>query len=66
MGVGEIAVRVGQIQQPPFTGINPDQNWIDDDDDDDEIVSNSDMLSLRHSTKDTQILVWCHAQMHHL
>ena len=29
VGVGEIAVRVGQIRPPPFTGINPDQNWID-------------------------------------
>ena len=29
VGVGEIAVKVGQIQPPPFIGINPDQNWID-------------------------------------
>ena len=29
VGVGEIAVRVGKIQPPPSTGINPDQNWID-------------------------------------
>ena len=28
VGVGEIAVRVGYIRSPPFTGINPDQNWI--------------------------------------
>ena len=28
-GVGEIAVRVGLIWPPPFTGINPDQNWFD-------------------------------------
>ena len=28
MGVGEIAVRVGYIWPPPFTGIKPDQNWI--------------------------------------
>ena len=32
VGVGEIAVRVGYIRPPPFTGINPDQNWIDDED----------------------------------
>ena len=31
--VREIAEKVGFIQPPPFTGINPDQNWIDDDDD---------------------------------
>ena len=31
VGVGEIAVKVGKIRPPPFTGINPDQNWIDDD-----------------------------------
>ena len=24
------------IQPPSFTGIKPDQNWIDDDDDDDD------------------------------
>ena len=30
--VGEIAVRVGLIRPPLFTGINPDQNWTDDDD----------------------------------
>ena len=29
VGVGEIAVRVGYIWPPPFTRINPDQNWID-------------------------------------
>ena len=28
VGVGEIAVRLGQIWSPPFMGINPDQNWI--------------------------------------
>ena len=28
VGVGEIAVRVGQIQPPLFIGINPDQNWM--------------------------------------
>ena len=28
VGVGEIAVRVGLIRLPPFTGINLDQNWI--------------------------------------
>ena len=27
--VGEIAVRVGLIRPPPFTGINSDQSWID-------------------------------------
>ena len=26
--VGEIAVRVGWIWPPLFTGINPDQNWV--------------------------------------
>ena len=29
VGIGEIAVRVGYIWPPSFTGINPDQNWID-------------------------------------
>ena len=33
MGVREIAAG-GKSGHPPFTGINPDQNWIDDDDDD--------------------------------
>ena len=33
VGVGEIAGRVGEIRPPSFTGIKPDQNWIDDDDD---------------------------------
>ena len=33
VGVGEIAGRVGQIWRPSFTGIKPDQNWINDDDD---------------------------------
>ena len=28
VGVGEIAVREGKIQPPPFAGINPDQNWM--------------------------------------
>ena len=28
--VGEIAVRLGLIRSPPFMGVNPDQNWIDD------------------------------------
>ena len=28
-GEWEIAVRVGEIRPPTFTGINPDQNWID-------------------------------------
>ena len=28
VGVGEIAVRVGEIWPSPFTGINPDQNWM--------------------------------------
>ena len=28
VGVGEIAVRVGKIMSPPFTGINPDRNWM--------------------------------------
>ena len=31
VGVGEIAGRVGWIRPPSFTGIKPDQNWIDDD-----------------------------------
>ena len=31
-GVGEIDVKVGYFRPPPFMGINPDQNWIDDDD----------------------------------
>ena len=30
VGVGEFAVGVGLIRPPPITGINPDQNWIDD------------------------------------
>ena len=29
VGVREIAGKVGSIQPPLFTGINPDQNWID-------------------------------------
>ena len=29
VGVGEIAIRVRKIRPPPFTRINPDQNWID-------------------------------------
>ena len=33
VGVREIAGRVGYIRPPSFTGIKPDQNWIDDDDD---------------------------------
>ena len=28
VGAGDIAVRVGSTRPPPFTGINPDQNWI--------------------------------------
>ena len=28
VGVEEIAVRVGYIWPPPFTGINPDQSWM--------------------------------------
>ena len=28
VGVGEIAVRMGEIWPPLFTGINPDQNWM--------------------------------------
>ena len=28
VGVGEIAPKVGLIRPPPFTGINPDQNWM--------------------------------------
>ena len=32
VGIGEIAVRLGYIRPPPFTGINLDQNWIDNDD----------------------------------
>ena len=31
VGVGEIAFRVGFIRPPPFIGIKPGQNWIDDD-----------------------------------
>ena len=38
-GIGEIAVRVGLIRPPPFTGINLNQNWIDDDDDDDDTAT---------------------------
>ena len=30
VGIGEIAVRVGYTCPPPFMGIKPDQNWIDD------------------------------------
>ena len=29
VGVRKIADKVGYIRPPPFTGINPDQNWID-------------------------------------
>ena len=29
VGVGDTAVRVGYIRPPPFTEINPDENWID-------------------------------------
>ena len=32
VGVEEIAGRVEEIWPPSFTGIKPDQNWIDDDD----------------------------------
>ena len=39
VGVGEIAIRVGNIRLTPFTGINLDQNWIDDDDDDVHVTS---------------------------
>ena len=28
VGVEEIAVRVGQIRPPPFTGLDPHQKWI--------------------------------------
>ena len=32
VGVRKIADKVRKIRPPPFTGINQDQNWIDDDD----------------------------------
>ena len=37
----------GECWPPLFTGINLDQNWIDDDDDDDDDVMNIRILQLR-------------------
>ena len=31
---------------PPFTGINPDQKWIDDDDDDDDYCAGCQSLDI--------------------
>lgn len=30
---------LGEIRPPPFMGMSPDENWIDDDDDDDECMT---------------------------